>query len=54
YGLSIARGSFSYTPGAWTHLRQTVALNTPGKQDGGFRLEVDDKPVIDRWDVYYR
>lgn len=29
-------------------------LNTPGVQDGGFRLDVDGTPVIDRRDVYYR
>jgi hypothetical protein len=31
-----------------------VALNTPGKQDGSFYLEVNGIPVIDRNDVYYR
>lgn len=54
YGLSIARGSFSFTPGGWTHVKQTVALNTPGQQDGTFTLEVDGKISIDRRDVYYR
>ena len=29
-------------------------LNTPGAQDGGLRLEIDDTVVIDRGDVYYR
>ncbi|KAI0035006.1 hypothetical protein K488DRAFT_44240 [Vararia minispora EC-137] len=54
YGLSIARGSFSYTLGSWTHVAQTVALNSPGVPNGGFYLEVDGRPVIDRNDVYYR
>jgi hypothetical protein len=54
YGLSIARGSFSFTPGAWTDVKQTVYLNTPGQQDGAFLLEVNGKFVIDRKDVYYR
>jgi len=30
YGLSIGRGSFTFPLGTWTHLRQTVWLNTPG------------------------
>jgi len=54
YGLSIGRGSFNFTPGAWTTLRQTVTLNTPGQQDGGFLLEVDGKVAIHRGDVFYR
>lgn len=54
YGLSIGRGSFNFTAGGWTRIRQTVALNTPGQQDGGFVLEVNGLPVINRSDVYYR
>ncbi|CCM04522.1 uncharacterized protein FIBRA_06703 [Fibroporia radiculosa] len=54
YGLSIGRGSFSFTPGAWTHVQQTVSLNTPGEQDGGFVLYVNGNTVINRTDVYYR
>ncbi|KAI5118330.1 hypothetical protein M0805_006612 [Coniferiporia weirii] len=54
YGLSVGRGSFNFAPGAWTHVRQTVSLNTPGKQDGGFSLEVDGKLTIHRNDVFYR
>lgn len=29
-------------------------LNTPGVQDGEFRLDVNGAPVINRRDVYYR
>ncbi|KAJ3805867.1 hypothetical protein F5876DRAFT_81302 [Lentinula aff. lateritia] len=54
YGLSIGRGSFVFAPGSWTHVRQTVTLNTPGQQDGCFTLEVNGNTVIDRNDVYYR
>ncbi|KAI0333173.1 hypothetical protein GY45DRAFT_1297916 [Cubamyces sp. BRFM 1775] len=54
WGLSIGRGSFNFTPGNWTHVRQTVTLNTPGKQDGGFALDVNGVRVIERCDVYYR
>jgi hypothetical protein len=54
YGLSIARGSFAFSKGAWTHVSQTVVLNTPGVQDGSFLLEVDGKVVINRTDVLYR
>ncbi|KAI0682381.1 hypothetical protein BC835DRAFT_1554429 [Cytidiella melzeri] len=54
YGLSIGRGSFNFTPGAWTHVKQTVILNTPGGQDGGFVLEVDGQEAMRRADVFYR
>ncbi|KAF8265311.1 hypothetical protein EI94DRAFT_1804551 [Lactarius quietus] len=54
YGLSIGRGSFQFGPGSWTRLRQTVTLNTPGYQDGVFRLEVNGEVVLDLTDVFYR
>ncbi|KZT11137.1 polysaccharide lyase family 14 protein [Laetiporus sulphureus 93-53] len=54
YGLSIGRGSFYFAAGGWTRVRQTVTLNTPGAQNGGFVLEVNGKRVINRSDVYYR
>lgn len=54
WGLSVGRGSFYFTPGAWTDVRQTVTLNTPGAQDGGFQLIVDGQLIMDRDDVFYR
>ena len=54
YGFSIGRGSFHFTAGNWTHIRQTVVLNTPGKQDGGFALDFNGQRVIDRSDIFYR
>ena len=35
-------------------MKQTVALNTPGQQDGGFSLEVNGQEVLRRDDVFYR
>jgi len=54
YGLSIGRGSFQFALGSWTRIRQTVVLNTPGYQDGAFRLEVNGRVVLDLSDVFYR
>jgi hypothetical protein len=54
YGLSIGRGSFKFTPGQWTHVSQTVVLNTPGKQDGYFTLDVNGERVMDLSGLYYR
>ncbi|KAG8713242.1 hypothetical protein FRC11_012865 [Ceratobasidium sp. 423] len=54
YGLSIGRGSFKFTPGQWTHVSQTVVLNTPGKQDGYFTLDVNGERIMDLSGLYYR
>ncbi|CAE6521988.1 unnamed protein product [Rhizoctonia solani] len=54
YGLSIGRGSFRFTPGQWTHVSQTVVLNTPGKQDGYFTLDVNGERIMDLNGLYYR
>ncbi|KAG1865391.1 polysaccharide lyase family 14 protein [Suillus subluteus] len=54
YGLSIGRGSFQYSRGNWTTLRQDVVLNTPGKQDGAFALFVNGMQAINRTDIFYR
>ncbi|CAE6508847.1 unnamed protein product [Rhizoctonia solani] len=54
YGLSIGRGSFRFTPGQWTHVSQTVVLNTPGKQDGYFTLNVNGERIMDLSGLYYR
>ncbi|KAF8898261.1 hypothetical protein CPB84DRAFT_1847814 [Gymnopilus junonius] len=54
YGLSIGRGAFSWKAGAWTTVKQTVYLNTPGEQDGTFALDVDGERAIYREDVFYR
>ncbi|CAE6518223.1 unnamed protein product [Rhizoctonia solani] len=54
YGLSIGRGSFRFTPGQWTHVSQTVVLNTPGKQDGYFTLDVNGERIMDLSGLYYR
>ncbi|KAF9036879.1 hypothetical protein BJ165DRAFT_1354279 [Panaeolus papilionaceus] len=54
YGLSIGRGSFGWAAGAWTTARQTIVLNTPGKTNGVFTLDVNGERVIDRNDIMYR
>ncbi|EPQ50624.1 hypothetical protein GLOTRDRAFT_50303 [Gloeophyllum trabeum ATCC 11539] len=54
YGLSIGRGSFNFTKGNWTHVRQTVTLNTPGMQDGAFVLEVNGQRAINGSEIFYR
>ncbi|KAF8643582.1 hypothetical protein AX16_008970 [Volvariella volvacea WC 439] len=54
YGFSVGRGSFSFVSGGWTKLRQTIVLNTPGKQDGVFVLDINGKRVLERDGLFYR
>lgn len=54
YGLSIGRGAFTWAAGEWTTVTQTVTLNTPGRQDGAFTLDVNGERRIARSDVFYR
>ncbi|KAJ7778763.1 hypothetical protein DFH07DRAFT_1033562 [Mycena maculata] len=54
YGFSVGRGSFFWRAGGWTTVCQTVRLNTPGKQDGGFELYVNGVLTINRTDIFYR
>lgn len=54
YGLSIGRGSFYFTRGKWTNIRQTVGLNAPGKTDGLFVLFVNGQLILNLTDVLYR
>ncbi|KAJ3505671.1 hypothetical protein NMY22_g17500 [Coprinellus aureogranulatus] len=54
YGFSIGRGSFTWAKGAWTTVVQTVVLNTPGRQNGAFTLDVNGVRVIEKEGVFYR
>ncbi|EAU81849.2 alginate lyase [Coprinopsis cinerea okayama7 len=54
YGFSVGRGSFRWVPGQWTTVEQTVVLNTPGRGDGWFVLDVNGRRVVERGDVFYR
>ncbi|KZO92392.1 polysaccharide lyase family 14 protein [Calocera viscosa TUFC12733] len=53
-GQSIGRGSFNFTRGGWTQVRQTVRLNTPGMWDGGFDLWAGGVRVIGLEGVFWR
>lgn len=50
----LGRGAFKFAPGRWTNVQQTVVLNTPGKPDGTFILEVNGARVLDVQGLYYR
>ncbi|KAI8909432.1 hypothetical protein DFJ77DRAFT_433363 [Powellomyces hirtus] len=51
YGASMGRGAYSFTPGSWMSLTQTITLNTfKGKKpnkDGRVQVYANGKKVID-------
>ncbi|KZT37219.1 hypothetical protein SISSUDRAFT_1048759 [Sistotremastrum suecicum HHB10207 ss-3] len=54
YGLSIGRGSFHFTRGAWTHVSQTITLNTPGIPNGRFTISINGVQILSSNKVLYR
>ena len=48
------RGSFRFKAGSWNRVRQTITLNTPGKQDGKFELFINGNKVASHSNVVYR
>ncbi|ORX81949.1 hypothetical protein K493DRAFT_320546 [Basidiobolus meristosporus CBS 931.73] len=54
YGDSLARGSFKFTPGKWSVVRQSIRLNTVGKQDGLLKVWMDGQLVIDYNQMVFR
>lgn len=54
YGYSLGRGSFQFKAGKWTHLRQVLTMNTPGKQDGQLVLYANGKKVFTQQKMIFR
>lgn len=46
FGISVARGAFTFATGDYTVVAERVKLNTVGKQDGELELFVNGKSVI--------
>ncbi|GAA93796.1 polysaccharide lyase family 14 protein [Mixia osmundae IAM 14324] len=53
-GMSIGRGSWQLTPGAWTNIRQDIWLNTPGIANGGFNIWINGRLATHSDQVYYQ
>ena len=54
YGISVGRGSFTFSRGDWTHLTQNITLNTPGISDGKVRILSNGNLVIASDQVNWR
>ncbi|EJD54658.1 hypothetical protein AURDEDRAFT_110207 [Auricularia subglabra TFB-10046 SS5] len=46
FGVSVARGAFTFATGAWTVVAERVKLNTVGQTDGELELFVNGESVI--------
>ncbi len=46
-GQSIGRGTWTFTPGAWTSIVERVTANTSGSSNGSIELWVDGHLVVD-------
>ena len=46
FGVSVGRGSYTFSTGKWTDLSQTITLNTPGQLNGKLLVVVDGKQAI--------
>jgi hypothetical protein len=46
YGYSLGRGLFKFSTGQWTTVKQSIALNTAGKQNGAISLYVNGKKKV--------
>lgn len=45
WGTSLGRGSWRFPCGVWTHVEQSIRLNTPGRSDGEVTVWQDGKQV---------
>ncbi|CAO3700423.1 unnamed protein product [Rhizopus stolonifer] len=54
YGMSLGRGSFRFTTGQWTHIRQVITMNTPGKQNGRLVLYKNNRKVFTQNNIIFR
>ncbi|KAI9256650.1 hypothetical protein BDA99DRAFT_547913 [Phascolomyces articulosus] len=53
YGYSLGRGSWKFKTGDWNTVRQTLKLNSPGKDDGSVTVEVDGKTAYTEKNVAF-
>ncbi|ORY01864.1 hypothetical protein K493DRAFT_277672 [Basidiobolus meristosporus CBS 931.73] len=54
YGDSLARGAFKFPPGKWSTIRQSMRLNSVGKQDGVLKVWMDNQLVINYNQMVFR
>ncbi|KAJ1917570.1 hypothetical protein H4219_003133 [Mycoemilia scoparia] len=52
-GDSLKRGAFKFTAGKWTHIKQTIVVNTGSESNGKFIVSYDGDEVLNIQDMYW-
>jgi hypothetical protein len=54
YGLQLGCGNWTWQPGKWTKVQETVHLNTPGKANGYITVYIDGVPALNAIGLMFR
>jgi hypothetical protein len=54
YGMQLGCGNWTWQPGKWTKVQETVHLNTPGQANGYITVYIDGVPALDAIGLTFR
>ena len=54
YGDQLGCGNWTWQPGKWTKVQETVSLNTPGKSNGYITVYINGVPALDALGLTFR
>ncbi len=54
YGLQLGCGNWTWQPGQWTKVQETVSLNTPGQANGYITVYINGTPALDALGLTFR
>jgi len=54
YGLQLGCGNWTWQPGQWTEVQETVSLNTPGQSNGYINIYINGTEVLQAIGLEFR
>ena len=54
YGMQLGCGNWTWQPGKWTKVQETVRLNTPGSANGSITVYINGKAALDALGLTFR
>ncbi len=54
YGMQLGCGNWTWQPGKWTKVQETVSLNTPGRSNGYITVYINGVPALDATGLRFR
>jgi len=54
FGWSLNRDSFLFLRNAWTHVEETVTLNTPGQRNGVLAVKINGQEILRYNNIVFR